>query len=95
MPHLVNIAILVSAWSAAASDIYISSRFLFFLARRGHAPTFLAHLFRYPRARGVRGRRSDDDTDGTRSENSDDEGSAADSDTDTGELLISPSLGRY
>jgi amino acid permease len=36
----------MSAWSAAASDIYISSRFLFFLARRGHAPSFVGSLFR-------------------------------------------------
>jgi yeast amino acid transporter len=48
LANLVNAAILVSAWSAAASDIYISSRFLFFLARRGHAPTFLATLTRFP-----------------------------------------------
>jgi amino acid transporter len=40
---------LISAWSAAASDVYISSRFLIFLARRGHAPGFLALLTRYPR----------------------------------------------
>lgn len=40
--------IIVSAWSAAASDIYISSRFLFFLARRHHAPSFLASLLKYP-----------------------------------------------
>ncbi|KAH9849492.1 amino acid permease-domain-containing protein [Lenzites betulinus] len=46
LPDMVNASILISAWSAAASDIYISSRFLFFLARRGHAPSFLAHLFR-------------------------------------------------
>lgn len=43
-----NAAVLVSAWSAAASDIYISSRFLFFLARRGHAPKIFASLVRYP-----------------------------------------------
>ena len=43
-----NGAILLSAWSAATSDIYVSSRFLFLLARRGHAPQFLAHLVRYP-----------------------------------------------
>ncbi|CDO72292.1 hypothetical protein BN946_scf184970.g144 [Trametes cinnabarina] len=46
LPDLVNACILVSAWSAAASDIYISSRFLFFLARRGHAPSFFGHLFK-------------------------------------------------
>lgn len=48
LPHIVNAAILLSAWSAAASDVYISSRFLFFLARRGHAPRFLAGLIKYP-----------------------------------------------
>ncbi|TBU42272.1 amino acid transporter [Dichomitus squalens] len=51
MPNVVNAAILLSALSAASSDIYISSRFLFFLARRKHAPSFLDHLVRYPRAR--------------------------------------------
>ena len=61
MPSIVNAAILVSAWSAAASDIYISSRFLFFLARRGHAPAFLAHLLRYPKDRRVRSNQSDSD----------------------------------
>ena len=40
--------IVVSAWSAAASDIYISSRFLFFLASNGHAPKIFAVLFKYP-----------------------------------------------
>lgn len=48
LPHMTNAAILVSAWSAAASDIYISSRFLFFLARCHHAPSFLASLLKYP-----------------------------------------------
>ena len=72
VPDMVNAAILISAWSAAASDIYISSRFLFFLARRGHAPTWLAHLFRYPRVNRVRSAQSDSDSD-----------SAADSDTDS------------
>ncbi|KAH9919190.1 amino acid permease-domain-containing protein [Epithele typhae] len=51
LPHMLNAAILVSAWSAASSDIYVSSRFLFFLACRGHAPSIFAHLFRYPRRR--------------------------------------------
>ncbi|THG96082.1 hypothetical protein EW026_g5681 [Hermanssonia centrifuga] len=46
--YIVNAAILLSAWSAAASDIYISSRFLFFLARCRHAPQVFATLFRYP-----------------------------------------------
>ena len=49
LPDIVNGTILLSAWSAAASDIYMSSRFLFFLGRRKHAPSVFAHLFRYPR----------------------------------------------
>ncbi|KIP02974.1 hypothetical protein PHLGIDRAFT_130425 [Phlebiopsis gigantea 11061_1 CR5-6] len=48
MAHFVNAAVLLSAWSAAASDVYISSRFLFFLARCHHAPQIFASLFRYP-----------------------------------------------
>ncbi|KAJ3476941.1 hypothetical protein NLI96_g10806 [Meripilus lineatus] len=48
LPHIVNAAILVSAWSAASSDIYVSSRCLFFLARRGHAPSFSGLLTKYP-----------------------------------------------
>ena len=48
MAHFVNAAVLLSAWSAAASDVYISSRFLFFLARCRHAPQIFASLFRYP-----------------------------------------------
>ncbi|KAM5541191.1 hypothetical protein V8D89_005120 [Ganoderma adspersum] len=79
LPDVVNAAILLSAWSAAASDIYISSRFLFFLARRRHAPTFLAHLFRYPRARTVHSSQSDSDTDA-------DADSDSDSDSDIAEV---------
>ena len=84
---MVNAAILLSAWSAAASDIYISSRFLFFLARRGHAPTFLAHLFRYPRVRNVRSHASDSESD--RTEDSDGEG-GSDTDSDGGMFCFSP-----
>ncbi|KAH8082453.1 amino acid permease-domain-containing protein [Cristinia sonorae] len=49
LPHIINAAVLLSAWSAAASDVYISSRFLFFLARCHHAPQFLASLIRHPK----------------------------------------------
>ncbi|TFK85813.1 hypothetical protein K466DRAFT_494033 [Polyporus arcularius HHB13444] len=77
VPDMVNAAILLSAWSAAASDIYISSRFLFFLARRGHAPTWLAHLFRYPRHAQMRSAQSDSDTDRS------DLGAESDSDVDS------------
>jgi len=48
LPSIVNASILLSAWSAAASDVYISSRFMFFLARRRHAPKFLAYLLNNP-----------------------------------------------
>lgn len=48
LAHIINAAVLLSAWSAAASDVYISSRFLFFLARCNHAPQIFAFLFRYP-----------------------------------------------
>ncbi|OBZ71741.1 Lysine-specific permease [Grifola frondosa] len=69
LPHIVNASILLSAWSAAASDIYISSRFLFFLGRRKHAPQFLAFLLRYPhKARSTRQR---DDTESSDEEKSD------------------------
>ena len=81
LPDVVNAAILLSAWSAAASDIYISSRFLFSLARRGHAPTFLAHLFRYPRARTVHSTQSDSDSEADADSDSD---SDPDSDSDVG-----------
>lgn len=46
--QFINAAVLISTWSAAASDIYISSRFLFFLARCKHAPHFFASLIKYP-----------------------------------------------
>ncbi|KAI0073009.1 hypothetical protein K474DRAFT_1604052 [Panus rudis PR-1116 ss-1] len=46
LPDIVNGAVLLSAWSAAASDVYISSRFLFFLAERGHAPSIFSSLIR-------------------------------------------------
>ncbi|KAI0088659.1 amino acid permease-domain-containing protein [Irpex rosettiformis] len=49
LPYLINGAILLSAWSAAASDIYIGSRFLFFLSKNHHAPGVFAYLQRYPR----------------------------------------------
>jgi len=48
LPSIVNAAFLLSAWSAACSDLYISSRFLFFLARCEHAPKFFARLIRPP-----------------------------------------------
>ncbi|KAF8320590.1 amino acid permease-domain-containing protein [Cantharellus anzutake] len=41
----VNVGFVTSAWSAASSDIYISSRYLFFLARCNHAPRVCGKLF--------------------------------------------------
>ncbi|GJE92577.1 amino acid permease-domain-containing protein [Phanerochaete sordida] len=48
LSSVINAAVLLSAWSAAASDVYISSRFLFFLARQRHAPRMFNFLLRYP-----------------------------------------------
>ena len=48
MPHIVNAVALLAAWSASAADLYISSRFLFFLSKRRHAPAFLSSLVKYP-----------------------------------------------
>ncbi|EIW52347.1 uncharacterized protein TRAVEDRAFT_75343 [Trametes versicolor FP-101664 SS1] len=75
LPDLVNASILISAWSAAASDIYISSRFLFFLARRGHAPSFLAYLFRLNQPRTVETHGSESEATDASDANSDDEDS--------------------
>ncbi|KIP02937.1 hypothetical protein PHLGIDRAFT_270300 [Phlebiopsis gigantea 11061_1 CR5-6] len=47
MAHVINAAALLSAWSAASSDVYISSRFLFFLAQSSHAPSIFASLVRF------------------------------------------------
>ncbi|KAJ3536378.1 hypothetical protein NM688_g6846 [Phlebia brevispora] len=46
--NILNAIVLVAAWSASAADLYISSRFLFFVARCEHAPAFLATLVKYP-----------------------------------------------
>ncbi|KZV95469.1 hypothetical protein EXIGLDRAFT_834293 [Exidia glandulosa HHB12029] len=37
---------MVSAFSAASADVYVSSRYLFFLARRGHAPEVFGSLYK-------------------------------------------------
>ncbi|KAI0671245.1 amino acid permease-domain-containing protein [Trametes maxima] len=76
LPDMVNACILVSAWSAAASDIYIGSRFLFYLARQGHAPSFLAHLFQLNKAQVAEARQRDsEDTSDSSQRDSGDEGS--------------------
>ncbi|KAK0440399.1 amino acid permease [Desarmillaria tabescens] len=38
LPHIINAALLTSAWSAATSDLYTSSRALYGLAGTGNAP---------------------------------------------------------
>jgi amino acid permease len=38
LPSMANVAFILSAWSAATSDIYISSRYLFYLAECGQVP---------------------------------------------------------
>ncbi|KIM83249.1 hypothetical protein PILCRDRAFT_7206 [Piloderma croceum F 1598] len=44
LPQITSALFILSAWSAATSDVYISSRFMYFLAKRDHAPRFLATL---------------------------------------------------
>ncbi|RPD71596.1 hypothetical protein L226DRAFT_171196 [Lentinus tigrinus ALCF2SS1-7] len=81
VPHVCNAAILVSAWSAAASDIYIASRFLFFLARRGHAPAWLAHLYKSRSLRPAQGRGDSDNSTSTDQSGSEDDSDAESEDS--------------
>ncbi|KAF8907272.1 amino acid permease/ SLC12A domain-containing protein [Gymnopilus junonius] len=53
LPHICNAAFVISAFSAAVSDVYISSRFLYYLARCGHALKFCAGIFRSERNKTV------------------------------------------
>ncbi|KDQ21231.1 hypothetical protein BOTBODRAFT_182628 [Botryobasidium botryosum FD-172 SS1] len=46
LPHIVNAAFLTSAWSAATVDMYIASRYLWFLAYRKHAPALFRRLYK-------------------------------------------------
>jgi amino acid transporter len=48
-----NAAFVLSAFSAATSDVYISSRYLFFLAQHGHAPRFCSGTFKTGSGRTV------------------------------------------
>lgn len=41
LPSIINACLLTSAWSAASSDLYTSSRALYGLAVNGNAPAFL------------------------------------------------------
>jgi len=43
LPSVINAALLTSAWSAASSDLYTSSRALYGLALAGNAPSIFAH----------------------------------------------------
>ncbi|KIJ34178.1 hypothetical protein M422DRAFT_35224 [Sphaerobolus stellatus SS14] len=47
LPSIINACILTSAWSAASSDLYISSRALHSLATNGHAPRVFARTNKY------------------------------------------------
>lgn len=44
LPHIINACLLSSAWSAASSDLYTSSRALYGLAVAGNAPKFFARV---------------------------------------------------
>lgn len=67
----------MSAWSAAASDIYVGSRLLFFLARKDLAPSCFAHLFRFNKARTVQEKREHERATTNGDVSSDDEGPVA------------------
>lgn len=54
LPQIVTALFLLSAWSAATADLYVSSRFLFFLAKRGHAPAIFGATLRLGPSRGVK-----------------------------------------
>ncbi|OSX57087.1 hypothetical protein POSPLADRAFT_1036975 [Postia placenta MAD-698-R-SB12] len=69
--NFINAIIMLSAFSAAASDIYIGSRFMFFLARRGHAPGFLASLIKYPQDKTSAQEVEEEDTDSDEEEDTD------------------------
>ncbi|KAI0358696.1 amino acid permease [Trametes cingulata] len=47
LPSIINAAILTSAWSAANSDLYSSSRALYGLALNGHAPRVFLKVTRH------------------------------------------------
>ncbi|KAK3110967.1 hypothetical protein LTR53_014221 [Teratosphaeriaceae sp. CCFEE 6253] len=46
LPSVINAALLTSAWSAGCADLYVSSRALFALTQRGHAPAIFAKVRR-------------------------------------------------
>uniref|UniRef100_A0A8H8CLS1 Amino acid permease/ SLC12A domain-containing protein n=2 Tax=Psilocybe cubensis TaxID=181762 RepID=A0A8H8CLS1_PSICU len=53
LEHICNAAFVISAFSAATSDVYISSRFLYYLSRCGHAPRFCAAIYHSKRKKTV------------------------------------------
>ncbi|CAK7214651.1 hypothetical protein SEUCBS140593_002253 [Sporothrix eucalyptigena] len=44
LPSIVNAALLTSAWSAGVADLFVSSRTLYGLYTRGHAPRFVGKV---------------------------------------------------
>ncbi|KZP05943.1 hypothetical protein FIBSPDRAFT_1053819 [Athelia psychrophila] len=66
LARIVTAFFLMSAWSAATSDIYISSRYMYFLAKRGHAPKFLSTLIPVGYAKEKPVRRRSESTPDTR-----------------------------
>jgi yeast amino acid transporter len=44
LPSIINAALLTSAWSAGCADLFVSSRALYGLTQRGHAPQIFAKL---------------------------------------------------
>ncbi|KZT34470.1 hypothetical protein SISSUDRAFT_1131836 [Sistotremastrum suecicum HHB10207 ss-3] len=54
LKNSLTIAFAISAWSAGTSDIYMSSRFLFFLAECGQAPGFLRKTPQWGKSFGMK-----------------------------------------
>ena len=95
IPTFINAAILLSAWSAASSDVYISSRFLFFLARSRHAPSIFAYLSRYPSGASTEEEEEiDDQVKGSVGHNGDDRRSVANRSSEGPPTAMSPA-GRH
>ena len=45
LPQIVNAAFIISAWSAAAVDLFLASRYLYFVSCLGQAPPVLGALY--------------------------------------------------
>jgi amino acid permease len=44
LPQILNGLFILSAWSCGSADTYVSTRLLFYLSRRGHAPRIFGTL---------------------------------------------------